>query len=310
MPRTSENIIEIDRDSLRAAEAAFEALGERVFGQAIQGALNDTAIDAQRQTGKRFERAIEGGPSKFTKINPGSRRSAVLARDRKFRTGREPESSTAVQRIQSSYLKYMLDESDGEREPGDVGFSDAYNYIPTAEGMSRLGLRLTPQGNFPRTTLKRLFKQARTEARRREEYAKAGKTEDQIGTLEKRLKTRRRKARDKTGDDGIFFGKPNGRSKEKVGFWLRLARREGQEKGGLKLVVWAADMSRYPKLYLTPHWNDGHMAAVSKYPMRVRTRIFRAVKMVERASGAGVSDIGGMRTAARRAARAAARSGT
>ncbi|WP_139798131.1 hypothetical protein [Fulvimarina manganoxydans] len=310
MARRTENIVEIDEDSVEAAAAAYEALGEKVFGQALQGALNDTAIDAQRQTGRRFKTAIEGGPSRFTEINPGSKRSSVFARDRKFRAGREPEAATAVQRLQSSYLKYMLDESDGVREPGDVGFAETYNYIPTEDGMRRLGLSLTPQGTFKRRDLKRLFKQARTEKRRREEYEKAGKTTEQADTLEKRLKTRRRNERDKTGYDGLFFGKPNGRSSEKTGFWLRLARREGQEKGGLKLVVWAAEKSRYPSLYLTPHWNDGHTHAASYLPMRVRTRIFRAVRMVERASGANVSDIGAMRTAARRAARAAARSGS
>ena len=175
------------------------------FGGAIQGALNSTAVDAQTETGKRFESAIQGGPSKFTEVRPGSRRSSIVARDRRFRAGREPEASTAVQRIQSSYLKYMLDESTGERKPGDVGAANVFNFIPTVDGMSRMGLRLTAQGNFPRSTLKRLFKMARTEKRRREDYASAGKTESQITTLEKRLKTRRRNHAAKTGEDGIFF---------------------------------------------------------------------------------------------------------
>lgn len=80
MPRTTETIVEVDRDSLRAAEQAFEALGKKSSGRWSRP-LDETAIDAQRKTGKPFETAIEGDLSKFTQIDPGSKRPAARANE-------------------------------------------------------------------------------------------------------------------------------------------------------------------------------------------------------------------------------------
>lgn len=277
----------VEVTGLKEMARALDRLPDQV-GRAVQEALNATAVSAQRRVGRAFDAEIEDGPTPFTKVRPGSKTSSVLARDRRYRRTSDPEASTAVQKKQSSYLKYMLDESDGVREPGEVGAAEKFNFVPVLKNvdlLSKLGVTPT-RGNLPRGALRKLFRRAESMKARVERERRAGKSEADLTKLGRRLRRKRAKEREAAAlDPGttmqeIFFGVPRGQPSRQRGFWVRPRRRPGSVdvKKKITLIVSARPRSRYTKDYLTDDWNKAHVGAAKQVHRRAEVALAKALR--------------------------------
>lgn len=104
--RTTVEVVEATLDDL--ADDLLE-LSERSMKRVLYGALDEVAEDAQHRLKDVFERDIEDGPVPYTRVQPGSKRSSVVANGaRKDKSKDRVASNLTVQKRQSTYLKYAL----------------------------------------------------------------------------------------------------------------------------------------------------------------------------------------------------------
>lgn len=155
----------VEAQGVREAARALSGLGP-AFEEALQSTLDDVALEAVRGIARPFDAAIEGGPAPFTQVRPGSPRSSIVTSKRRRRpSGERAEASIRVQRLQSAYLKFHLDDDGGSRETvrpaGDTGVASAYNLVPTHNLARWQQIRPTPQGGFPRGAVRKLVRRAR-----------------------------------------------------------------------------------------------------------------------------------------------------
>lgn len=144
-------VVSIDDREIRRAAWAYARLGESV-PRAIRDSLFEVAVDAQERLRDRWQHDIEGGPARFTEISPGGRKGAVLDR-RARQDGDGLTSSIAVNKLQSTYLKYAIGE-ERIRTPGDAGAADEYSFlwVGTRAALRGVGVTVDRHGNLPRTT--------------------------------------------------------------------------------------------------------------------------------------------------------------
>ena len=249
----------IDISGLDELELRFQALGKYAFADALQTAVNDVAQASVRQMEGRFDRNIEGGPSRFTKIKPGKRSSSVIANTRRGATKGVAEASVAVRPMQARHLQFMLGERD-EREPGIAGVADAYNFIPVFEHLRAFGIRKTKAGGLPRNALSKLVAKAK--------QGQVGDVERERGPDGKLLATTEG---DRTAG-APFFGRPRRKDGafSPLGFWRR-----GKDRGHRPLpLAFAVEESDYGKKdYLVPSWNKSIDVAASGLQDRLRERL-------------------------------------
>lgn len=247
MAKRRRTSVEIQPRTLRDLAGDLDDLSERSLKRVLYGSLDDVSEDANRRLSRVFDRQIEGGPTDFTRILPGSKTSSVV-NNRAQRSGRRILSTLQVQRRQSTYLKYALgDEAD--RDAGDVGAAEAHVFVPNEDNLSKSqGIRLTGEGNMPRNALKTLVKRSKPRG-----LTKTGK--------------RRKPGR----FGGVFFGKA-GRGST-MGFWQRSAN-DGEEKNRApSLLVLAVPRARYDDDNLQRGWNKAVGDAMDEIPSIVRKRL-------------------------------------
>ncbi|WP_062234670.1 hypothetical protein [Aureimonas sp. N4] len=243
------------------------------FGKSMQGALNEVATSSTKRMKDRFESDIDGGPTKWTAIKPGSTSGSVVTRKGTY----DPAASAISSKIevspnQSRYLKYLLG-VERERRAGDTGAADEWNFIPVADAYPYLdeqGVDPVYGQNLRQKTISRLMKRAAAQQKKLDEYRARGKPVQDTGPL--------RFGR-------IFFGRV-GRT---TGFFERPV---GRPKD-LKLLILAQKVSRYDRSdgYLVPAWNDSVLAAARTLPFRMERRLNEA--LAARGGGAGGSGAGG-----------------
>lgn len=230
----TDDIVTLDNRGIRRLERQFRELGETVLASALSGALNDIALDANRRMALAFERTIEGGPEAFTKINPGQRKSSVVERPGRPVAGADHvQSATAVQALQSTYLKYGLGER-RERRPGDVGLADKTLFVPIEENLRKYqGIDLK-RGNLPKGAVKKLLKRVA-------DTDKPAKRDRNGRPKPKKLKF---------GE--VFYGQT--RPGSPTGFWMRPSAEKTGSDRRPKLLLMAEDKQSTPG-FLVPAWN-------------------------------------------------------
>lgn len=147
----------IDVSGLEDLRERAAYLGKYAWADALQEGMNELAEAAVDHLADDWDKAIEGGPVPFANVSR-KKSSAVRAVTRKGATKGIAEASVAVQPKQSAFLKYALGAAD-EREPGDVGAAEKYNFIPIPTTLKRVRgfrLKVTDEGNLPRRTQAKL----------------------------------------------------------------------------------------------------------------------------------------------------------
>lgn len=240
--------IEILDRTLADLAGDLEELGEKAFDRVIRGTLDDVALDANERLKRVFEQDIEGGPAEFTKIRPGQKNSAVVNNPAARKSGTDVlRSSIKTQRTQSSYLKFALGDDD-EREAGDTGVAEKFNFIPNEQTLKLHGIALDQHGNLPRNALATLSRRSQRQTGPRAPYGS-------------------RKERPLRED--IFFGK-SGR-KSTVGFWQR--NDDNAHNRSPTLLVLAVPRSTYDDDTLQRGWNKSVEEAMDDLLKTVRRRL-------------------------------------
>lgn len=154
---SADDIITIDNRAIRRLEREFRDLGDVVLGRALSNAMNDVALEANKKMALAFDRNIKGGPTAFTKINPGQRKSSVVEVPGRHQAGQSTvQSAIRVQPLQSTFLKYILGEKD-VRLPGDVGLAENVILVPIEANLhGTQGIDLK-QGNVPKGAVKKIL---------------------------------------------------------------------------------------------------------------------------------------------------------
>ncbi|KTR06886.1 hypothetical protein NS365_05480 [Aureimonas ureilytica] len=277
-------VVSIDDREIRRAAKAYARLGESV-PRAIRDSLSEIAVDAQERLRDRWQRDIEGGPARFSEIQPGGRKGAVLDR-RARQDGDGITSSIAVNRLQSTYLKYSLGE-ERVRTPGDAGAASDYNFIwtGTRAAMRGVGVTVDKHGNLPRNSLRKLIRAStsqrdRDRANVKKRAAEAGReaTDEDFSAFRQSRKARSkgeiRRVDQRVGAGSgsqIFFGRLRRGGSGPVGFWQRPFDSEG--KGRPSLLVLGVERSTYRSDKLLDGWNESVMQAAEDLSRKLQKRL-------------------------------------
>ena len=243
-------LIEMDPRALRRLRDEYRDLSDRSFGKALQKGVNDCLDIATTKMQRVFETEIEGGPTRWTQVQPGQKKGSVVAKKGFFAANAngEVEGRIFVMPNQSRYLKYMLGEA-RLRRPGDVGIAEKYNFIPMddeSDDLEDQGIKITQHGNMPRNSLRKFVRR--------------------VSAPPPAPGARKRRKRYKD----IFFGRLGSRANPKgpLGFRQRPDPMPGIRQRNTLLIL-AAKASRYPKDYLVPGWNRAVRLAADELPRLV-----------------------------------------
>ena len=261
----------INVEGLGDIAEAFDFLGKYAFSDALQTALTETAQDAVARMADPFAAAIEGGPVPFTRIKPGKRSSAVVARTQKGATKGVAEASVAVQPNQAEYLAWVLG-ADGDREPGEAGVATKHNFIAASgnKALRPFGLRVDKYGN-----LNKRAAHGNGVIGHLGDLAKAGR----VGKVDQKRDARNRFLATETGDrtkGTVFWGRPKSKSgtERALGFYGRPKKRDGK----IVPLVYAVPRSRYEGDYAVPAWNNGIEGAINGLEERVVKRLLQILE--------------------------------
>lgn len=207
----------VDLSGLEDLRERASYLGRYAWADALQSAMNELAEAAVDHLADDWDKAIEGGPTPFSRVSR-KRSSAVRAITRRGATKGVAEAEVRVQDRQSAFLKFALGQED-VREPGDVGVASQANFIPIEDALkSRARIRLTRYGNLPRNALSKLVAQAKA--------TKAGANPQGQDGRGRFQSTERKGA----GASGIFYGTVTLGVRPRPGSSVRLAQ---QRAGGM-----------------------------------------------------------------------------
>ncbi|WP_279483996.1 hypothetical protein, partial [Aureimonas sp. SK2] len=206
-------------------------------------------LDANERLKRVFETEIDGGPAEFTKIRPGQKNSAVVNNPAAKKTGTDIlRSSIRTQRTQSSYLKFALGDDD-EREAGDVGVAERWNFVPHEEPLKTYqGISLDQHGNLPRNALATLSRRSQRQTGKRAPYGSR---------------------KDRPYREDVFFG--NSGRKDTIGFWQR--NDDNAHNRSPTLLVLAVPRSTYDDEKLQKGWNASVQEAMDDLPKTVQRRL-------------------------------------
>ncbi|GGD26011.1 hypothetical protein [Aureimonas glaciei] len=280
-----DGLVGIDAGELRRFQRGFERAGAD-FPDVVRRSLNDVARDASERMKTVFEREIEGGPSRFSQVKPGARSGSVISNfARKGGSLGDLESSIAVNRLQSTYLKYSLGE-ETVRELGDAGAASEFNFLfsGTRRQANSFGLSPDAHGNLPRNSLRKLVRAAQSQrARDKANVAKKAQKQGrdvQEGEFEALRAGRKAKGKTRRVDQrvgaaqgsNVFFGTLR-RGRGAVGFW----QRPDDRKDKPTLLVLGVKRSTYRSDKLLRGWNRAVLAASEELPRSLQKRLAAAL---------------------------------